>query len=781
MQRLPLRMLLCVVLLLTSPLLGAESPLVSRPVSIAKETTNEIEVVKSFLAGRMTGDRVKVWLFFTDKAISDDAQFAKAAAVVRLNEHGRARRAKVGLDKVTFGDLPVSGDYINEVIQAGGKLRRISRWLNAASFEIAFDKIDVLNNFPFVAKIRPVAVFTGAEDKIESMITEGPTTGFLSPAALDYGANCIGQLNQINVPAVHDLGFNGNGVIVAMLDTGYRKNHEAFADAFSTGRVLAEYDFIFSDGNTQNEGSDDPSQHNHGTYTWSTLGGAFPGKLYGPAYGASFLLAKTEDVRSETAVEEDNWMAAVEWADSYGADVISSSLGYTDWYVYANYNGQTCVTTVAANLATSYGIVVCNSMGNAGPGSGTLGAPADAFEILSVGAVNSAGSIASFSSRGPTYDGRIKPELCAQGVSTYCATANGTTTYGGVSGTSLSTPLIGGCAAVLLSARPSLTPQQVRLALMQTSNNAANPNNSFGSGIANLRTALDWGAKIGANVSSGVAPLTVSFIDSSYVASSSWNWTFGDSQSSIDQNPEHVYSQPGAYDVSLQILSDGRQLPDARSKYIIVTADTLRYEGDTVYAGEKLVVAIELTNAHTLNQIYLPFDYAGFPEFMNLDSISVAGTRGAGFYISTLADDGTGKKRIYRFLNSGTPLSPGSGIFARFYFSTDPYAYGGLSVEVDSVSLSDFTLTFGANGYSYMPVVHSGRAALYAVQRGDANNDDRVNVGDAVLLLNNAFSGGPDPITIQSGDANMDFVVNVGDVVFLINFIFKSGPPPAIP
>jgi subtilisin family serine protease len=277
-----------------------------------------------------------------------------------------------------------------------------------------------------------------------------------------------------------------------MFDTGFRKDHVAFAPAYTDGRVLAEHDFVFGDGNTQNELGDDPSQHNHGTLTWSTLGGQADGNLYGPAYGADFILAKTEDIRSETQVEEDNWMAAVEWADSIGADVISSSLAYSDWYVYANFDGDQAVTTIAADMAAEMGIVVCNSASNSGPSAGTIAAPADADSIVTVGAVTSLGTIASFSSRGPTFDGRIKPEVCAQGVQTTCASPSGTTGYTTASGTSLSCPLVGGCAAVLLSAHPDWTPMQVREALMMTASQSATPDNNYGWGIVDLLAAVNY-------------------------------------------------------------------------------------------------------------------------------------------------------------------------------------------------------------------------------------------------------------------------------------------------
>jgi subtilisin family serine protease len=373
-------------------------------------------------------------------------------------------------------------------------LRHLSRWLNAASLEVDADKLGVLAALPYVRKIDPVIgreyvpVEVGPTVKERSAVGPEPA----GTSVLNYGSS-LNQLTQINVPAVHELGYNGQGVIVCMLDTGYRKDHQAFQAAYNEGRVLAERDFVFNDFNTQDEPEDQPGQHNHGTYIWSALGGLADGSLYGPAYGAQFILGKTEDIRSETEVEEDNWLAGVEWADSIGASVISSSLVYKDWYVYADYTGDICVITVAADLAASLGIVVCNAMGNYGPAAGTFGAPADADSILSIGAVNSVGDIAGFSSRGPTFDGRIKPEVCAQGVSTACASPNAPTLFTTASGTSLSTPLVGGCAAVLLSAHPLWTPMQVREALMMTASQAGSPDNDYGRGIVDLLAALNYG------------------------------------------------------------------------------------------------------------------------------------------------------------------------------------------------------------------------------------------------------------------------------------------------
>lgn len=766
---------LLIAVLAASPLIAANKPLQSAPSVIPKETNNVIEVVKTFLTPRADHGMVKIWTYFTDKHIYTDQQFAAAAATITLTDATRTRRAKMGLDKITFGDIPVYTGYIDKITAMGATFRRASRWLNAASFEIPLEKIDAVNSLPFVAKVRPVALFVGQP------VPEEPS--FPAPAlapgqgtTLNYGIS-FGQLNQINVPAVHDKGFNGGGIIVAMFDTGYRKDHQAFEAAYAEGRVLAEWDFIFNDGNTQNEAGDSYDQHNHGTLTWSTLGGEVPGVLYGPAYGASFILAKTEYVPTETQVEEDNWAAAVEWADSIGASVISSSLSYSDWYTYADYDGVTCVTTIAANLATSYGIVVANAMGNSGPGSGTLGAPADALEILSCGAVNSSGTIASFSSRGPTADGRIKPEVCAQGVSTYGASASSPTSYGYASGTSLSTPLIAGCAAVLLSARPDMTPQQVRMAFMQTASRADNPGNIYGWGILNLGAALTWGAHAGADVRIGNSPLTVSFMDSSYVSAQSWSWNFGDGESSTEQNPVHTYDTPGAYDVSLTIMSDGQPLTDSVPNFVVVLADTLTYVGDTVYAGEKTVVDINLKNSQTLQSVIIPFDYS---NGMNItyDSFSVAGTRADGFTKLRLAGGSTDRKFAVLIQNISTPLPPGDGPVLRFYFTTDPYAVGNQQLSLDTSTIGGYDLKAQADGFEYVPAFFNGNIVIRDVMRGDANHDDKINIGDPVYLINNIFKGGPSPITIEAGDANSDFIIDIGDAVYLVNYIFKGGPPP---
>jgi subtilisin family serine protease len=390
---------------------------------------------------------------------------------------------------VDFCDLPVNQAYINRITDFEAKFRHRSRWLNAASFETPVSELDRISELSFVRSIKPVLTGKRKPVRIEAPPDE-PLQG-KGLLDLNYGAS-YGQLQQLNIPAVHNMGYYGQGVLVCMLDTGFRKDHQAFQLAYSEGRVLAEWDFVNDDGNTQNEVGDPSSSHNHGTLTWSALGGSASGYLYGPAYGADFIIAKTEDVSMEEPIEEDNWVAGMEWADSIGAGVISSSLAYIDWYFYSDMDGNTAVTTIAADIAAQLGIVVCNAMANAGPGSGTLHAPADADSIVACGAVYSDGEIVYFSSRGPSFDGRIKPEVCAQGVSTRCADPSGTTGYTYANGTSLSTPLIGGAAAVILSAHPGWTPMQVREALMMSGDHALFPDNNYGWGVPDILAAIQY-------------------------------------------------------------------------------------------------------------------------------------------------------------------------------------------------------------------------------------------------------------------------------------------------
>jgi subtilisin family serine protease len=301
---------------------------------------------------------------------------------------------------------------------------------------------------------------------------------------------------MMQVPAVHKSGNTGQGVLVCMLDAGFRTTHQVYAGL----QVVAQHDFVWGDSIVDDQvPPDQAGQGSHGTLTLSEVAGVLPGTFSGVAFGCSVALAKTEYVPTETPVEMDNWQFGAEWADSLGADVISSSLGYFQFdspfpsYTYADMNGQTTVVTKAALEAARRGITVVNANGNEGGAAWHfLIAPADADSIIACGAVDTFNVKAAFSSFGPTADGRIKPDVTAMGVHTVCPTFGSNTGYQTASGTSLSTPLVAGVAALVLSAHPTWGPFEVREALRETALNHASPDNNIGWGLVQALDAIQW-------------------------------------------------------------------------------------------------------------------------------------------------------------------------------------------------------------------------------------------------------------------------------------------------
>lgn len=488
-----IRWALLTLLLLSALAVAKNQPSFLTPDFVkAKQPVAVSASAARYLESHQDNGMVKVWVFFTDKGVYTKRQLESVSLAAResMTQRTMARRAKHGVQQIQFTDLPVNSQYIDRIAATGAKLRSVSRWLNAASFEVDKSLLDEIGKLPYVERIQPVATFKRPNDlPEEDKPIDGAEKTTLDSKGLSYGSS-YSQLNQIGVPQCHDSNYAGQGIVISMFDSGFRTTHNSFTQIRLSQRLLAQHDFVFNDGIVDNEAADVSNAWSHGTSTWSTCGGENPGVHYGPAYKASFILCKTEDVRSETVVEEDNWVAAVEWVDSIGTDIISSSLGYSDWYSAADYDGQTCITTLAALQAARYGILVVNSIGNNGPGATTMGAPADADSIISVGAVTSSGALSYFSSQGPTADGRTKPEVCALGSSDYVASSTSNTSYTYSSGTSFSCPLTAGAAAVIWGAHPQWTNMQVRQAMMQTASQAANPDNSFGWGIVNTWAAL---------------------------------------------------------------------------------------------------------------------------------------------------------------------------------------------------------------------------------------------------------------------------------------------------
>lgn len=420
------------------------------------------------------GNEYRVWIYFTDKDGSEPVTVSPKA-IERRNKND------ISTNHLWY-DLQVSPIYKNVIASLGLTIKNESRWLNAISVICSKADLDRISELPFVDKIEPVLM------QKKSLIQNSDIVEL--SRTLDYGGSQV-QMEQINCIAAHDQGYFGQGIRILYLDTGFELNHEVF-DSLN---VVAQYDFINNDENTANENDQEieDGQDHHGTLCLSVLAGYEPGYLIGPAFKSEYLLAKTEIVADEIEQEEDNYVAGLEWGEQNGADIACSSLGYLDWYTYENLDGNTAVTTIGVDIAASLGVLTVTSAGNEGNDDWYyIITPADADSVLSVGAVNSSGDIAYFSSHGPTYDGRIKPEVCAMGLYTYCISPNTTSEYSSASGTSLSAPLAAGAAAVVLSANLNLSAMELREALMMTASMADSPNNDYGWGIVNTLAAINY-------------------------------------------------------------------------------------------------------------------------------------------------------------------------------------------------------------------------------------------------------------------------------------------------
>lgn len=414
--------------------------------------------------------QVKAWVFFEDS--KDYASAAQRDGALRemhstYNAHSVQRRRVRRTDPGLFDlrDLPVPSRYVEAIRVTGVRVGVVSRWVNAVSVWGTHKQFAEIAALPFVKEIQPVR-WGSKPDPVDVRDAGGQV------AAAGFYGESEQQLTQINLIAVHDASYTGAGVIVGILDTGFQRSHVAFNDPGHPLTVVAEYDFINNDGNTAIEAGDPPGQHSHGTWILGVLGAYMPNTLVGGAHDASFILCKTEDITAEYPAEEDNYVAGLEFIEAHGGDMATSSLGYIDWYTQADLDGMTAVTTIAVNTATANGLHCCNAAGNSGHDSNPLTshliAPADALKVLSCGAVDSTGAIASFSSDGPTADGRVKPEVLARGINTRTVSSSDDTTTTGVGGTSLSTPLVASAVACLIEAHPEWTVDQMRRYLLYT-------------------------------------------------------------------------------------------------------------------------------------------------------------------------------------------------------------------------------------------------------------------------------------------------------------------------
>ena len=410
----------------------------------------------------------------------------------------RRVREKFSLDSL---DLPVTAAYIQGLGAFSQELLYVSKWLNAAIVVTDVEGKKKMEGLPYVQKVEWVAKGfisrTGNRNSTEVSASQPKKwvleENYRQAAAYDF------QNELLGITAMHQAGFTGKGITIAVFDSGFPglDKATAFSHVFTNTQVLGQLNVVrpwIKEVFRDNE---------HGTQVSSLILSNQPGTLVAGAHQAQVIFAITEDVATEYPIEELNWVRAAEYADSLGVDIINSSLGYLDFdepsltYSKSQLDGKTTYVTRGATLAAKRGILVVNSVGNYGSaGSSSLVAPADAQGILSVGSVNASSVVSSFSSRGPTADGRIKPELVAFGQSPVLIRGSGQVVA--ASGTSFSAPQIAALAAGLWEAKPNWTKDELLSNLLKSGSQYATPDQNLGYGIPNFRSAY-YGALLGLN------------------------------------------------------------------------------------------------------------------------------------------------------------------------------------------------------------------------------------------------------------------------------------------
>jgi serine protease AprX len=436
-----------------------------------------------------------ILFLFTDK---NNSPFSLSNPQAFLTQKAIDRRTK---QHITYqqNDIPVNPAYIDSVKKIGVNILLRSRWFNTITTDtidsIALNKIMA---FPFVKKNHAVAIIANNPTSVEQKLNYNTqqrvasTTSNQRINSYNYGTS-YNQIHMLNGDILHNNGYRGNGMTIAILDAGFNKANvlPAFDSLWANNQILGTHDFVTGGTSVFEDDS-------HGMEVLSCMGGNWPGQLIGTAPKASYWLLRSEEAAHENIVEEANWVSAAEFADSVGADIINSSLGYTTFdnesffhnsHKYADMNGKTALATIGADIAASKGILIVNSAGNSGGDSWHyIGVPADGDSVLAIGAVYNNGIVTTFSSRGPSADGRIKPNVSAQGGNCTLQDTNGGITYN--SGTSFSSPITAGMCACLWQANPTFTNMEIFHAVERSASVYNNPNDSIGYGIPDFVKAL---------------------------------------------------------------------------------------------------------------------------------------------------------------------------------------------------------------------------------------------------------------------------------------------------
>lgn len=433
----------------------------------------------------MSFSQEDAWVYFNDKPTS---QTYLDNPLTMLTQRALDRRTNQGI-ALSVNDTPIYQPYIDQIIAANGiVVKAKSKWLNCLHIRGSVANIQALTSLSFVNHVHfannALNSKTSNSNQI-SLVNKQMDTQIVFP----YG-NSANQIQMLNGHLLHQQNFTGSGKIIAVLDSGFINVNTAqpFQRLFDNNLILGGYNFVNKTTNVYD-------LHNHGTLVLSCMGGYKVNELVGTAPDAQYYLFVTEDVTSENPVEESNWVEAAEEADRLGADIISSSLGYFSYdnpnysHTYSDMTGNSNFASQGVNIAFSKGIVVVISAGNNGATAEPhVGVPAEATKALAIGAVTPTEAYAVFSSIGPSFDGRIKPDLMAQGQNAVLSNIDGDIVT--ASGTSFSGPIMAGMIASFWQAFPNLTNQQVVDLVKQSADRFTNPTNQFGYGIPDFQLAL---------------------------------------------------------------------------------------------------------------------------------------------------------------------------------------------------------------------------------------------------------------------------------------------------
>ena len=421
--------------------------------------------------------------------IKDPTSFLSRKAI------DRRIRYKIDIDST---DLPVVTAYIDSIRNAGTvKVLSYSKWLNQVLIQTTdATALNKISGFSFVKKDVPVANSVRNNQVYQDKFSIENNVGIQSPnGASSSNANSINygtSFDQVRIHEgefLHNAGFTGKGITIAVLDAGFRNYTvlKAFDSLRANNQILGVWDFVANETSVDEDNA-------HGMYCFSIMAANEPGKYVGTAPKASYFLFRTEEAATEFPIEEHNWVVAAERADSAGADIISSSLGYSLFddpafnHSYADMNGDKTIITLGADLAAKKGLIVCNSAGNSGDEAWRyIIAPADGDSVLAIGAIAIDSIPGSFSSYGPTADGRVKPDVASVGVNTRVIATNGTVVEG--SGTSFANPNLAGLIACLWQAFPEFSNMEIIDAVKRSAHKFLSPDTRVGYGIPNMRKA----------------------------------------------------------------------------------------------------------------------------------------------------------------------------------------------------------------------------------------------------------------------------------------------------